>query len=202
MESHNWKITQKAIDCTGMIAAKKKTGKIQGNYRPNTNKSVYPNDYFEIGDASNCAISSCKLYQNDCKTEWIEDAIMEIGTKNPWMLVVKQDQIEGYTRTVCIACNNPAEQATVQLTVKQTRVDCSANIKPKPIGEIPEAEGLAYTTKAFTYLSTSQFFVNTKPEYCSFKPCKLKKAGCEETFSSDYISIAPGSGNSYVITIK
>ena len=129
---------------------------------------------------------------------------MVMRTKNPWLLLVKQDQIEGYTRDVCIVCKNPDDQASARLKVKQTRVECATHVKLRPKGEIPKAQALAYSTKSFTHLETSQFFVSTNAEYCSFSKCALKQAGCERAFSSAYVSITPGAGvlNSWAITMK
>ena len=61
-------------------------------------------NYFSNTDSTNCAISSCTLYDTGCVTERSTNVWME--SSSPWDVIADRNDLTGYDLTLCVSCTN------------------------------------------------------------------------------------------------
>jgi hypothetical protein len=58
--------------------------------------------YFSNTDPSNCPITLCSLYENDCTTT--TSSPLTMGGSDPWSIEADNTVTAGYTQTFCVKC--------------------------------------------------------------------------------------------------
>ena len=103
----DWEV--ELVDCTNVLSVPTAPTTIK-QYATNPAK-IYGNDWdsaFGNTDVTNCAITSCSLYDNDCSTPLSSSDIYFSGSLSSGDLFVyaKRNVEAGYSLTICVVCSN------------------------------------------------------------------------------------------------
>jgi hypothetical protein len=103
VQKDNWSVN--LLDCQNAISDPASAPTSSSlTYNPATSSSIiYPisstwtswDSFFSNSDTTNCAITSCSLYEADCSTAL--SSPVSIGSSSPWNVAATQNILAGYT---------------------------------------------------------------------------------------------------------
>jgi hypothetical protein len=144
-----------------------------------TNTEVFANT-----EPSNCAMTSCTLYDSDCSTALP-------GTLSPYItlsggnaIMISQTSTAGYALTLfCISCTNGAQTVEKTISAKQTK-DCSTSTLTDVVSDVSIDYGSSSSMLALSgYADASNFFTYTDAADCGALTCELKATGCSDAWA-------------------